>query len=91
MSTGQILEMDLEIEGTLLLLQRRIFNDKGLWYLTEQDFNMPGFRSFGDFYNENKKKREEKKSHENPVGLLVVIEDVFILRFLGLSDDSIRR
>ena len=73
MSEGQILEMYLEIKGTLLLLQKRIFNDKGIRFLAGEDLDMPCFS--------NKKfKREEKELHENPVGFLVVIGDLFLLR-----------
>ena len=82
MSEGQILEMDLEIQRTLLLLQRRIFNDKGIWFLAGEDLDMPCFFR----YNQFRKLKREEKSHKNPVGFLVVIEDLFLLR-----DDLVER
>ena len=80
MSEGQIWEMDLEIGVTLLLLQRRIFNDKGIWFLTGEDFEMTCLR-YGIRQRIWKFKREDKESYEfYPFGFLVAIEDLFLLR-----------
>ena len=64
------LKIGSEIQETLLLLERRIFMDKDLWFLTKEDSFLKEMKKF---------RRQEKKSSEIWFGVLVFIKDELFL------------
>jgi len=64
--SDDVLEIGLQIQETLLLVQKRIFMNKGLWF-------------WDNLGLDSCKRQENESSSIKPFGILIVLEDEFML------------
>ncbi len=66
LTSDAVSEIGLQIQETLLLVQKRIFMNKGLWF-------------WDNLGLDSCKRQENESSSIKPFGILIVLEDEFML------------
>ena len=73
-------EVYQEVENCFLLVEKRIFRDKGFRFMKGEDIECEGMREFQDWFERRFERDDDDDEVDVPFGVLVVWEDTFIPR-----------